>query len=82
MTDVPCWHGGRRCDLDFVESKPRDLGSDRGYRVVAVMWAMLSLNPHPFKTERVRHPNTDSWAVSELFHTKSQGDFEVRLSVE
>ena len=39
-----------------VESKSRDLGSDRGYRVVALIWAMLSLNPHPLKTKRVRHP--------------------------
>jgi hypothetical protein len=57
MTDVPCWHGGRRCDLDFVESKPRDLGNDRGYRVVvAAVWAILSLNPHP-STAKGAAPN-------------------------
>lgn len=44
------WDGeaGRRYDLGLVESKPRDPGSDRGYRVVAAVWALLSLNPHPF----------------------------------
>ena len=51
---------GRFCDLDLVESKARDLGNDRGYRVgVVVVWAVLGLNPHPLKTERVRHPNSN-----------------------
>ena len=52
------WRFGLR--LVWVESKARDLGDDRGYRVVVDMeWAGFGLNPHPFKTERVRHPNAD-----------------------
>jgi hypothetical protein len=35
-----------------VESKSRDLGSDRGYRViVVVVLVAFHLNPHPLKTE-------------------------------
>jgi hypothetical protein len=35
-----------------AEFKPRDLGSDRGYRVVVVvMWVCRNLNPHPLKAE-------------------------------
>jgi hypothetical protein len=40
-----------------VESKPRDLRSDRGYRVVVVSVSVrLNLNPHPPEGWRVRHP--------------------------
>jgi len=40
-----------------VTSKPRDLGDDRGYRVVvATVSEGLDLNPHPLKSKRVRHP--------------------------
>jgi hypothetical protein len=56
------WVGvcGRRCDLDPVESKAFDLANDRGYRVVViVVWVLWGLNPHPLKTERVRHPNSN-----------------------
>jgi len=43
----------------LVESKPRDLENDRGYRVVVVVsWMGLRLNPHPPNTRRVRHPGT------------------------
>jgi hypothetical protein len=45
-----CWGMGG------VEFKPRDLGDDRGCRVVVVVWAGLNLNPHPPRTRRVRHP--------------------------
>jgi hypothetical protein len=39
------------------EFKPRDLGSDRGYRVVVALVSMgLNLNPHPFKTEKGAAP--------------------------
>ena len=54
---------GRCCDLDLVESKVLDLGNDRGLRVdvvvVWVLWVLWGLNPHPLKTERVRHPNSN-----------------------
>src|ERR1700683_2685114 len=34
------------------KSKPRDLGNDRGYRVVVGgVWVEFHLNPHPLKTE-------------------------------
>ena len=40
---------GCRFGMGDVEFKSRDLGGDRGYRVVVVMaWVMLNLNPHPF----------------------------------
>ena len=29
-----------------------------GAEVLVVIWIGLRLNPHPFKTKRVRHPNT------------------------
>jgi hypothetical protein len=49
LTIVEVWAG--------VMSKPRDLQSDRGYKVVVVLiWARLNLNPHPPETWRVRHP--------------------------
>jgi hypothetical protein len=39
-----------------VGFKARDLGNDRGYRVVVVaVWVRLRLNPHPHKP-RVGHP--------------------------
>ena len=58
------WSCGRRCDLDLVESKACDLGNDRGYRVVVVVvWVVWNLNPHPLKTERVRHPNSNRLVV-------------------
>jgi hypothetical protein len=35
-----------------VASKPRDLGNDRGYRVVVdLTWVKLHPNPHPSKAE-------------------------------
>src|ERR1700685_2262739 len=41
-----------RIGFGRVGSKPRDLGSDRGYRVaVAIAWVGLNLNPHPLKAE-------------------------------
>jgi hypothetical protein len=45
-----------RCELGGVEFKPRDLGSDRGYRVdrnavVVVVWVGLNLNPHPLRAK-------------------------------
>ena len=40
-----------------VGFKPRDLGNDRGYRVVAVLaWAMGNLNPHLFKERKGAAP--------------------------
>ena len=46
--------GGCRIGLGSVESKPRVLGSERGYRVadeaigvVVMIWGGLNLNPHP-----------------------------------
>jgi hypothetical protein len=48
---------GDRMGLGLVGSKGRDLGNDRGYRVVVVKNCEgLSLNPHPHKP-RVGHPN-------------------------
>jgi hypothetical protein len=35
-----------------VKSKPRDLGNDRGYRVIVEqVWVWIRLNPHPLKTD-------------------------------
>ena len=40
-----------------VGLKSRDLGNDRGYRVVAASaWAMGNLNPHPFKKRQGAAP--------------------------
>ena len=41
--------GDKRWGLSEVESKPRDLRDDRGYRVIVVSVSVkLSLNPHRF----------------------------------
>jgi hypothetical protein len=46
------WGECRRSGLGAAEFKPRDLGSDRGYRVVLDLgWAGIHLNPHPLKTK-------------------------------
>ena len=47
-----------RIDLGCVGSKPRDLGGDRGYRVVVVEGGGgLNLNPHPFKNGKGAAPD-------------------------
>ena len=60
---APLFERACRFGVGGAASKPRDLGSDRGYRVAAIdsmigffVWAGLNLNPHPLQTKRVRHP--------------------------
>jgi hypothetical protein len=43
--------------------------------VVAMVWVRLNLNPHPFKTKRVRHPTADvmektswQWVLRAIFY--------------
>ena len=39
--------------------------------VVALIWVGLSLNPHPLKTLRVRHPQADDGGGAYLFRKVS-----------
>ena len=44
--------GVERCGFGEVEIKSRDLGDDRGYRVIVVLVSVgLRPNPHPLTTE-------------------------------
>src|ERR1700722_2616207 len=55
------------CGWRGVESKSRDLRSDRGYRwVVVVVWARVHLNRHPY-SPRVGHTGIDSTGIGSFW---------------
>jgi hypothetical protein len=78
---------GCRCGVGGVESKSRDLGNDRGYRVVVVLvWAGLSLNPHPLKAEgaapNCRNDVVILWtwgAACCALHIRGEAKFEAEM---